>query len=245
MFSSGNFCLSSHLLRQKHLQYESYPLDWLLFDNFNDVLNLIENRYEGLIDPQYFEKREKYGYNDVYYNKHYHVELRHDFRQDTDFDENLQIVKKRYQRRIKRVLERIRSAQTILAVHCAENCTDDNETITKQFLRLQKIFSGKQTDLLFINLRDDISQNDCKLINEHILKMNIAAPNLRDYKALLKLSSHCLDGFDTSLKVKFLQRLRSFAVYIRKPLLKLMVAMPLPQKYKNKIKAIYKDRFRA
>ncbi len=241
----GNYCLASDLLRMNNLQCESYPMDWLYFADFNDALKMLEQNYAGLLDVNNLKQIAAYKRNDVYLNTLYNVELRHDFFHDMDFAENLQTAAAKYQRRIERVNRRIAAAQTILLVHAEQHASDDKTYLQQCFLRLQNIFAGKEIELIFVNLREDIAQTTSEDILPKIRRVRLKVNDLGNYNANKIIAKPLLKGIRTSWKVMFRQQWHRIIVPLRRPLLKLAAGLlPMFPKMQAKVKEIYKDRFR-
>lgn len=241
----GNYCLASDMLRMNNLQCESYPMDWLCFENFNDVLNMLEQNYAGLLDTAHLTRIAAYKRNDVYLNDLYHVELRHDFFHDADFDENLETARAKYQRRIERVNKRIAEAQNILLIHVEKNADDDTAKLLQQFARLQNIFRDKQIEMVFVSLREDIEQTSSEDITPQIRRINLKIYDREDYNANKLIAKPLLKGFSTKWRVRFKQQIHRFIVPLRRPFLKLLVGLlPMFPETRARLKEIYKDRFR-
>lgn len=240
----GNFCLASHLLRMNNLQCESYPMDWLMFNNWDDAIRMIERNFADLLNEKYLEKISEHPLHDVYRNNLYDMELRHDFRNDISFEQNLEVVGAKYQRRIERINKRIAQANKILIVHVEQNNQNDDAYVSERFQRLEKFFADKYIEMLFLNFKTDAAETVSEDITPQIRKITLKVNSLTDYESNKILAKPLLAAFRTNWRVHIKQQLRRILIVLRKPFLKLIVGgLPLPAKIKRKIRNIYKERW--
>jgi hypothetical protein len=81
--SLGNYCLTSMLLKENNLKYESYPFDWMVScidniinifeDNFNEFLN--KNNYYGINNQtrnNYYINNTKKIFNNIEFDHQHH-----------------------------------------------------------------------------------------------------------------------------------------------------------------------------
>lgn len=246
LFSVGNSCFASDLLRSCKLQFESYPFDWLLFKSWDNVINLWENNFNDFICKDYLEKEDEVGkIHNQYFNNKYQVRILHDFLIGVDFDTAFNTVYQRYQRRINRLKQRIEAANSILMVHCEDNSELSNAEISTHFERLKKIIPNKHLDLIFIDLRLDLKEKRTEVISPNITRFYTPDDSDVSFGTNVQRTKYVLKGICTSKKVKFLQTMRSIALYTRKVCLKIFCLLPMPKTYKTNLKRLYKDKFRA
>ena len=110
----GEQCITSWNLRQNNLQTESLPFDWLAHVKLNLALDFLLNNFEGFLirNQLAFVKREKH---EAHFKMPNGIVFKHDFRSEKleDFPK----VDRKYQRRIKRLYQKIKHARSVLFVH--------------------------------------------------------------------------------------------------------------------------------
>ena len=136
IFSLGEACSCTQVLRSLGLQISSYPFDWLYGANFIDRCNILSNSFRNFIEKKDLVYTHKNIHCDVYHNKSNDIVFNHDFKRNIPFDKMYKIVKQKYSRRIERLLEKLKKSKKILIVYI--------ETPTKNHLNIssEEIING-------------------------------------------------------------------------------------------------------
>lgn len=178
IFSLGEACSCTDVLRNSFLQFCSYPFDWINGPEFIERCKIVAAKFdryinkEDLIFSQYVEST---GMN-VYLNKYNNVVFNHDFKATVPFDEMYEISKKKYDRRISRLLDNINSSKRVLMVYIETPTTnhkivDDSEILEGYRIVKEAFSSDIEINLVYISNKKDIKTTKT-LLNENILKIN-------------------------------------------------------------------------
>lgn len=92
-------------LERKGLRTASYPFDWMISDSFEKILKLLDNNFEDFLDEESLYQEEIPNY---YYNYRTGVHFYHDFDAYTPLRDQMKTVRKKYDRRIKRLYDDIK-----------------------------------------------------------------------------------------------------------------------------------------
>lgn len=98
--SLGSFCSVALEMERIGLREGSYPFDWLITNDFNKVLDFIQNRFDGFLELSDLEQEEIKTH---YYSKKNNLHFYHDFKDHhIPLEQQLPLVKQKYKRRIER-----------------------------------------------------------------------------------------------------------------------------------------------
>ncbi|MCQ2743326.1 MAG: papain-like cysteine peptidase [bacterium] len=159
IFSIGQACSCSMLLRKLGLQFSSYPFDWVYGSTLIGRCEIINDDFKNYINK---EDLINTGKNNgvlkhpcqIYENSKNKIGFNHDFEVNVPFDIEYEKVKAKYERRSTRLLSRINESENVLVVYLqVPNCTDiisDEDLITAQEILANK-FSATNIDLLYVN----------------------------------------------------------------------------------------------
>lgn len=101
-------------LEKKGLRPASYPFDWLIDDEFDKVLALMENNFKDFLDSASMSRENR---PDVYFNSKVNIHFYHDFNAIDPLESQIPIQQKKYGRRIKRLYDDIRQP-TLFIRYC-------------------------------------------------------------------------------------------------------------------------------
>ena len=149
IFGMGAGCSCSRMLRERGLQYASFPLDWVgdpCLDAGEDirlVADLASGGFREWFEKENLERNTLYDSSKhmSFYDRKVRLFFAHDFSQGGDFDSEYQIAKKKYERRIERFKEVLSGARKALAVWVAdprgsgETSSDDMQYVLSAFRR--------------------------------------------------------------------------------------------------------------
>ena len=118
IFSLGAACSCSQTLRLANLQFASFPFDWLYGGTITTRVDGLLNGLEGWFDASKLV-RHSIGWkmdHEPYRNTQTGIVYKHDFDWNTPLEEMLLPVRLKYERRIRRLHERIAGSKRVLAV---------------------------------------------------------------------------------------------------------------------------------
>lgn len=181
IFSIGEACSCTSVLRLNNLQFCSYPLDWLFGTDFEGRIEILTNEFHKFLEKEdlEFSYEERSISCSAYANKRNDIVFNHDFLKDLDFNEAYNLVKAKYDRRIKRLLENIEKANSILVVYletpvCNHKIEDDKK-IVAAFNKLLSKYPDKTIKLYYLQNKEGKGFSKENL-NENITKFTL------DYK---------------------------------------------------------------
>ncbi len=173
----GEDCACSSYIRKFNLQFASYPFDWLTKSNFDTRIKLILNNFKDFFNKEDFNKLEKPKNAivdlkcDYYENKKTDFYFYHDFESNLDFDNAFDIVKNRYDRRIKRLYRHIKNSKNILFIFWARGDFIDNDKLKKYQQKLKNKFKQKNIYLLFLENTPKQNEFIQENISDFVLKI--------------------------------------------------------------------------
>lgn len=144
----GSICMASWNLRKNGLQTESMPYDWIGPANLDTELGFLENGFAGLIEK---DKLEYFGRKDheAHFRMPNGVTFQHDFTKENL--EEYPKVEAKYQRRIKRLYEKLTRARSVMFVHFDYDYPKEEE-LKDAVSRLKKLYPQKRIRLLYVAL---------------------------------------------------------------------------------------------
>ena len=183
VFSLGEACSCTQALRSSNLQYASYPLDWLFGSDFNGRVDILISEFNQFIERSDLQ----YSYSersiscDAYFNNKNQITFNHDFPTGVPLEESYPMVAEKYQRRINRLLDNIKNADSVLIVYI-ETPNNKNHTSDKDIIcgweKIKEKYFNKKIDLLYF-------MNDTTLPPKSVKKENIT-PNITKVTANYK-----------------------------------------------------------
>lgn len=165
IFSMGAACSCTESLRISGLQIFSYPFDWLYGSNFAGRVDILLSEFF-----RYIEKEDLQNLNtcngdlknpcDVYHNSFNGITFNHDFPYQIPLDKSYDDVKKKYKRRIARLLNNIEKANEILIVYLEipneKNKLDNNYVLIDAMRKIKEKYPDKNFDLLYFIQNGDL-----------------------------------------------------------------------------------------
>lgn len=180
IFSLGEACSCTQILRKCHLQFYSYPFDWLFGADILARVNIIANNYDDFIKIDDLEdlnqtNRDKKNPCEIYKNKKNNICFNHDFKYNVPLEKSYPDVEKKYKRRAERQIEQIEASNTILAVYIQSpntpNEIEDSKLIEALNI-LKNRFQDKKINLLYLYCNRENKEPSPKVINENIVKIS-------------------------------------------------------------------------
>ena len=165
----GSSCTIAYQLEKHKLRKSSYPFDWILSDE-KAIYNILNNEFKNFIDQEYLQvKNTSHNFpiideswnNDKkntirVFHKLYKIHFLHDFRNIDDID----IVREKYNRRIKRFLDCMRNQNLKkIVVHIGNNF--DRQKFHELFIKLNfKNYEIKNISYTEIGYTSDWMMNE-------------------------------------------------------------------------------------
>ncbi|MCF7845044.1 MAG: papain-like cysteine peptidase [Kiritimatiellales bacterium] len=142
VFSLGEACFVATFLKEQGLRLFSGPFDWVYGRTFVDRFTMLLKDFEHFFEKQDIIYRRQYklsrGEHDVYFNNHTKLAHIHDFSFNADFEKEYPVIKAKYDRRIKRLLDYMNGSKRILIVY-AEMAKDQSPAPSLQ--RFAELFA--------------------------------------------------------------------------------------------------------
>jgi len=122
VFGVGNACSATQTLRQAGLQFESFPFDWVAYNDEDDLdarTETLRTDFAHWFDREdlAFAGHYDFGWHAraIYHNRRTGVVFNHDFNKGDDFEAAHPAVAAKYARRAERLFARIRASKRVLA----------------------------------------------------------------------------------------------------------------------------------
>lgn len=129
--SLGASCQPAWHLAKNGLRDKSYPLDWLNSRRTDAVCTLLKTGFQDFFEKPLLQPQRS-GVNKVlgFHHTKYGLVFWHDFKSIQNFDENFELRKEVYLRRIARLYERLRSEASVLFVRLYINREEAEEIVS-------------------------------------------------------------------------------------------------------------------
>ena len=132
----GSKCKCSFNLRRLHLQYESFPFDWIYIKNPDVVEKLLQTDFKDFLLEKNLRLRSKQPRFDEVDDLATGIYSAHDFDTGCTIHECYPAVRAKYDRRIAKLKNKIDAARRILLVHCAEDKIEELDAERQKQLKL-------------------------------------------------------------------------------------------------------------
>ena len=204
MFSNiiplGANCFLATDLKNMGLRSKSYPLDWVESFNFEKVIQLVGNNFDGFLDYDCLFQRTNQRL--VYDNEKYEISFFHDFDKYISLKNQIQYVSEKYQRRIERFYKSI-SYPTLFIRYIMTD--EDLEYISKnqrEILAFLKTYN-QNNEILYCSFIEDCNERikNCYYVSKdegNWYSKNPISGNKKLSEYLLNL-----DVYDTEKNLKF------------------------------------------
>ena len=177
VFSLGEVCFRANYLRAMHLRKFSAPFDWVAGATFAERMNMLLNNFQNFFNKKdlvYHGQREYPEPRDIYYNHRTHIMFNHDFPLLKPFDEQFDVVQKRYQHRIDHLYKKINKSKKVLIVYMETFASKLGMMTDKEICDVMKEtkykFPLQQVDLIYIRHNEDMADDE---FEEHKLNDNV------------------------------------------------------------------------
>lgn len=173
-FSLGFGCGCSKALRQAGLQYVSFPMDWIGVKSALAAAQIVASDFAGWLDRDALRlidvRRDDERVQRSYVNDRTGIVFTHDFPYELGFNEAHAAAKRKYDRRIARLLKAISSSRRVLAVHVEHPVHDRarDEDLIRAHDVLTARFPGVEVDLLYFFHRDGATDCPVKAVADGV-----------------------------------------------------------------------------
>lgn len=167
IFSLGEVCFCANYLRHMRLRKFSAPFDWIAGATFAERMNFLLNDFQDYFNKEdlvYHGRREYPEPCDIYYNQRTHIVFNHDFPLLKPFEEAYPKVKERYDRRIKKLYDRINKSKLVLIVYMEQANTKSgitsDEELCAMMEELNHKFPNTHIDLMYIRHNEEMPDDE-------------------------------------------------------------------------------------
>ena len=185
IFSLGFSCAGTQALRYAGLQNASYPLDWTGSPGLLASVGMIERDFAGWFareDLKLWDVRIEYGHvSRVYKNLRTGFGFTHEFTNAKPFETGFDEVRGKYDRRIVRFMDRLRSARRVLAVYVTDprQARPSDGELSEARRRLADKFRQATFDLTCAHVLPDV-----RVPRETVVEDGLVAVGM-DYRTFL------------------------------------------------------------
>ncbi len=155
VFPIGAACSCANTLKGIGLRIMSGPFDWLYGSSFEGRIDLFLNEFDGFLEKEdlVFSYSEASISCDVYKNTRTGISFNHDFISNIPFDTSYNIVKSKYDRRIKRLLSQIDKSNSILFVYIdiPNSFALDINLVIEKHAQIKAKYPDKNIELYYIS----------------------------------------------------------------------------------------------
>lgn len=157
----GEVCFTATLLQKMNLRIMSCPFDWVYGSDFIKRFNLFLNDFENFLNrDELIYKYRTYFKKDAYFNCRTKLIFNHDFKAGVPLDKMYNKVKAKYDRRILRTLNKIKSSKNVLLLFVERNNTQNefcgNDKLIELYNIAKKKYPKTNFDLLYIKHNQDL-----------------------------------------------------------------------------------------
>ena len=175
IYSLGRDCSCAMYMQQTNLRSCSGPFDWLTNAGFEKRFELMINNFDEFLEqsdllpmdkPTAFPSDKN---NDYYENVKTGLYYWHDFPAGVPLQESFNIVKEKYNRRIKRFYDNILTKNRVLLIWFSQVGSTSDSVVLEYCDKLcSKI--GKKLDFLIIEHREGVFEPQCIRLAENIVR---------------------------------------------------------------------------
>lgn len=199
----GCKCKCAYNLRRLGLQFESFPFDWIYIPTPATIEQLFVTEFSNFMLEENLRLRSKQPKFDEVDDLATGIYSAHDFDTHKSISEVYPAVKQKFDRRIEKLKNKIKNAKRILMVHEAEDVVQDNDVIVKQYTALQKFFSDKKLDLLYLYLPTEHVEYSEEILHPNVKKITFFRDYSLEWQGDPKLFDKAFSGIKLSWKTKF------------------------------------------
>lgn len=187
-FSLGGTCTAAESLRRAGMQFASFPFDWAGGEDVLVHAQLVADDFRRFLPPDqlaYHGPNEEQN-GDIYVNQENGVAFYHDFAFNTPLAESYPPIRAKYDRRIKRLSERMTKGGKILAmfIQAPGKPISSDYDLKRAAELIRGRYPQADLDLLYVYLvpQKRFGQSEVVTVDEHVFKVgfDIAMPGFYD-----------------------------------------------------------------
>lgn len=239
----GETCIATHNLRQKKLQYESLPFDWIWIRDIKMAECFLRTHFADFMhkDALIYKGPETHN-TDRYADTLSGTEFWHDFPSNVPLDKCYDEVCGKYRRRIERLYDQIEHARRILFFRVIKIKPDTEpepgvtrmfsheiaaeDKIIREFAELQKLYPHKKIDLLLLYVWNIPHNFEERRLNDNIRVFELYCPDSLGWTGDVALiGSKVLGDYRLSLKQNLIYKFKSVAFKVKKLVTKIGAAL--------------------
>ena len=129
--SLGYFCGIANDLEKLGLRNQSYPFDWGISE-LSKVIYALEHQFNDFME--YNNMSQSVNFREHYRDDKYDFYFFHDFNKYKSFDEQYNSVKKKYERRINRLLENIKTPTLFIRYISTESMDENGNAVELKWI---------------------------------------------------------------------------------------------------------------
>lgn len=154
----GCSCVAAQALRENKKRSRSFPLDWIKPTHITSAVDFLENHFRDFFNKEDLQRKQECDNrkNIGYINARTNLLFVHDFKSENTFDEEYELVKEKYNRRIERIYQTVNEKQNILFFYVHVPLFFKEKILEKEIIsayhHLLKIFPHKNIHLLCVSL---------------------------------------------------------------------------------------------
>ena len=168
IFSLGEACACSQVLRRCRLQLASFPLDWMAGGTFLGRVRLVADHFDGWLEAEDFIGKGSNPVNGfgIFYNSRTGFTHLHDF-PDRPLAEGLPEVRKKYARRAARLYRLAGVSRRVLCVYLSRPVGSEVplQDLVEARRILSETFSGASVTLLHVRCEQGRAFSDRQILN--------------------------------------------------------------------------------
>ncbi|MBQ8465171.1 MAG: hypothetical protein IJ545_04095 [Alphaproteobacteria bacterium] len=239
IFSVGNTCACSVLLRRNKLQYASYPLDWVGLDPFSDKIQWLLTHFEHFLNKESLVITERPSNEETDMNCEYCKDIKtgcyfvHDFPIGIPLEQSFADIESKYQRRIERLYQRLAKSKKTLIIWYSLDGRLDADELKESQQKLNKYFNPTQFDILVIENSKDVKGFQEENISEGITRITYDMFNIEPKSTMSSIIGNVV------LADSIFRRYELQTPWWFKPMLKLIRCIPSKKFKKNLKRKIY------
>lgn len=145
----GSNCAMAYNLKANGLRTSSYPFDWIAGVTLSKSTAYMLNHFENFLTKDKMSYCSEDAHSIIFKNEN-NIFFNHDFPKDVPFDEMFELTKKKYDRRIARFYENMKSANSICFLYYSNNETENKMETIAVWENFAKHFPDKKLELIYI-----------------------------------------------------------------------------------------------
>lgn len=180
VFGIGEACSCTQILRKCHLQFYSYPFDWVYGSDILTRIKILASdfkefiRKEDLVDLQ-TTNGDKKNLCEIYKNTINEIHFNHDFEYGKSLDETYEAIKTKYNRRSKRLISQIEQSNKVLILYLQASHNKElieKDRLIEAYSLLKNRFPDQEIVLLNLYCDHNIKKPNLTQVAQNIFKIN-------------------------------------------------------------------------